>query len=159
MYLLLIRWKRTSDDSWISVLSKKVWILKQDENHLLYKVYDKGFGLTEKPYKNSVKRVSLISDSGNADCIKVSAGKSIKDEFLNPELYSETEKTCNVNEEILKDYFQLHVSTSDLYKQWESNDPHFTSVGSGFSGIRVLRQDPVENVFSFICSSNNNITR
>ncbi|XP_066295624.1 N-glycosylase/DNA lyase-like [Branchiostoma lanceolatum] len=60
---------------------------------------------------------------------------------------------------ILRDYFQLDVKLTDLYEQWCKDDPHFKQVSPNFTGIRMLRQDPVENLFSFICSSNNHISR
>lgn len=60
---------------------------------------------------------------------------------------------------ILRDYFQLDSSLSDLYSHWTSQDANFSLIAAKFCGVRVLRQDPVENLFSFICSSNNNIKR
>ncbi|GAB6021920.1 8-oxoguanine glycosylase ogg1 [Chamberlinius hualienensis] len=62
-------------------------------------------------------------------------------------------------EQLLRDYFQLDTKLTDLYKVWEKADKNFAQISSKFSGVRVLRQDPVETVFSFICSSNNNISR
>ncbi|KAJ3160854.1 8-oxoguanine glycosylase ogg1 [Geranomyces michiganensis] len=59
---------------------------------------------------------------------------------------------------ILFDYFQLGVDLKALYARW-NQDVNFQKKAGTFSGIRVLRQDPTENVFSFICSSNNNISR
>lgn len=59
----------------------------------------------------------------------------------------------------LKDYFQLDVDLVKLYDQWSDRDQVFNKLKSRFSGIRVLRQDPWENLVSFICSSNNNIPR
>ncbi|XP_045145729.1 N-glycosylase/DNA lyase isoform X2 [Echinops telfairi] len=59
----------------------------------------------------------------------------------------------------LRQYFQLDVSLAQLYNHWSSVDPHFQKVAQKFQGVRLLRQDPVECLFSFICSSNNNITR
>ncbi|XP_049622316.1 N-glycosylase/DNA lyase [Suncus etruscus] len=56
-------------------------------------------------------------------------------------------------------YFQLDVSLAQLYHHWSSVDPHFQKVAQKFPGVRLLRQDPVECLFSFICSSNNNISR
>lgn len=62
--------------------------------------------------------------------------------------------------DILKDYFSLHISLADLYTQWSEKDPHFKKIAtSQFEGIRILRQDPWENLCSFICSTNNNIKR
>ncbi|TFK76299.1 DNA glycosylase [Pluteus cervinus] len=61
--------------------------------------------------------------------------------------------------EWLKDYFQLDVDLEILYKDWAGRDEVFASVQNRFAGIRVLRQDPWENLISFICSSNNNIGR
>ncbi|NWR83091.1 OGG1 lyase, partial [Furnarius figulus] len=60
---------------------------------------------------------------------------------------------------ILRDYFQLDVCLPALYRAWEAADPLFREVAKDFPGVRVLRQDPVECLLSFICTSNNHISR
>jgi N-glycosylase/DNA lyase len=62
-------------------------------------------------------------------------------------------------ESLLRDYFQLDINLTSLYESWSLKDPNFKEVSSRFPGVRVLRQDPVENLISFICSSCNNIPR
>jgi N-glycosylase/DNA lyase len=78
----------------------------------------------------------------------------------------------------LRDYFQLEVDLVALYDEWGMRDVVFRGVRERFMGIRMLRQDPWENLVScvsydvlcysnahresslrFICSSNNNISR
>lgn len=78
----------------------------------------------------------------------------------------------------LRDYFQLDIDLMKLYEEWSNRDAVFNKLRSRFSGIRMLRQDPWENLVSsvhshpfsyivlispcptrFICSSNNNISR
>ncbi|XP_057562917.1 N-glycosylase/DNA lyase isoform X2 [Hippopotamus amphibius kiboko] len=59
----------------------------------------------------------------------------------------------------VRQYFQLDVSLAQLYQHWSSVDPHFQEVAQKFQGVRLLQQDPTECLFSFICSSNNNIAR
>eukprot|EP01084_Bolivina_argentea_P010616 19779_1 len=62
-------------------------------------------------------------------------------------------------EAILRDYFQLDTPLAPLYNSWGKADPRTHSIVQRIRGIRVLRQDPVECLISFICSSNNNIAR
>jgi N-glycosylase/DNA lyase len=62
-------------------------------------------------------------------------------------------------EPFLKDYFRLNFSLKDLYCDWSKRDPQFSKLAKPLQGIRLLRQDPTEAFFSFICSSNNNIGR
>lgn len=59
----------------------------------------------------------------------------------------------------LHDYFNLSHSLALLATGWRAADPHFTSVHSHFPGARVLRQDPLECLLCFVCSSNNHISR
>uniref|UniRef100_F1L929 N-glycosylase/DNA lyase n=1 Tax=Ascaris suum TaxID=6253 RepID=F1L929_ASCSU len=73
-------------------------------------------------------------------------------------------KKCNDDDEIaLRNYFQLGISLASLYAQWKKNDENFAKAlkisGPLLEGIRILAQDPIETLFSFICSSNNNIKR
>ncbi|GMH36261.1 hypothetical protein BSKO_04129 [Bryopsis sp. KO-2023] len=60
---------------------------------------------------------------------------------------------------ILRDYFNLDVSLTTLNEFWSEKDERFKAVHPYIPGARVLRQDPVECIFEFICSSNNNISR
>lgn len=61
---------------------------------------------------------------------------------------------------IIEDYLQLNRSDiAPLYSRWSAEDPVFRQALLQHKGVRVLRQDPVETLFAFICSSNNNIAR
>jgi len=59
---------------------------------------------------------------------------------------------------ILHNYFQLTIKLSNLIDQWCKTDQRFEK-NQIPNGIRVLAQEPLENLISFICSSNNNIQR
>src|SRR5271170_2175304 len=52
--------------------------------------------------------------------------------------------------QIIRDYLNLDVKVVNLYKDWGERDPHFQKRTVSFSGVRVLRQDPWENLCSFI---------
>jgi len=48
----------------------------------------------------------------------------------------------------LRDYFQLEVDLVMLYNEWSEKDPVFAKLRRRFEGIRMLRQDPWENLIS-----------
>lgn len=48
----------------------------------------------------------------------------------------------------LRDYFQLDVDLVKLYGEWSEKDPVFSKLRGRFEGIRMLRQDPWENLIS-----------
>ena len=52
--------------------------------------------------------------------------------------------------EWLNDYFQLNTDLVSLYKQWAERDPVFAQFQERFKGIRMLRQDPWENLISSV---------
>lgn len=69
------------------------------------------------------------------------------------------ESQLKEDEKLLSNYFRLDVSLDEMYETWSQKDPNFKEIAMKFYGVRMLRQDPAENIFSFICSSNNNISR
>jgi N-glycosylase/DNA lyase len=74
---------------------------------------------------------------------------------------SSSSTTTNIENEIRK-YFNLDYSMSlpDLHAHFSKCDPKvYARVHSYFPGLRVVRQDPLECLISFICSSNNNVSR
>ncbi|XP_041971960.1 N-glycosylase/DNA lyase isoform X2 [Aricia agestis] len=60
---------------------------------------------------------------------------------------------------VLDNYFRLDCNLNEYYKEWSEKDELFKSACKQFYGIRMLNQEPVENLFSFICSQNNHISR
>lgn len=74
--------------------------------------------------------------------------------------YATVDDGCHhsVLKEHLMKYFRLEVSLEELHsKQWLPNDSRFASFKP--KGVRMLAQEPWETLVSFICSSNNNISR
>jgi len=59
----------------------------------------------------------------------------------------------------IADYFNLSVNLSELSQTWIEADVHFQRLSTALAGARMMRQDPVECLFSFICSQNNHISR
>ncbi|KAK9498282.1 hypothetical protein O3M35_002951 [Rhynocoris fuscipes] len=87
------------------------------------------------------------------------------DNHLEYEVYANESKKSGGRAElsqydgILESYLRLNDDVSKYYEDWSNRDPHFKKVATAYTGIRILNQHPVENIFSFICSSNNNIKR
>ena len=52
--------------------------------------------------------------------------------------------------EWINDYFQLDIDLKELYRAWSKRDPIFSGLQERFSGIRILRQDPWENLISYV---------
>ncbi|NXF48889.1 OGG1 lyase, partial [Oceanites oceanicus] len=144
------RWWESSPGAWTGVLGGRVWTLRQDRDRLWYTVY----GEEEEEEEEDGRPAEAAKPDG-----------------------AETDQ-------ILRDYFQLDVGLPGLYRAWGAADPLFRRVADDFpgevapwgrggrlrhppgvpsqrpaAGVRVLRQDPVECLFSFICTSNNHISR
>eukprot|EP01025_Chloroclados_australasicus_P062864 TRINITY_DN8274_c0_g2_i1.p1 TRINITY_DN8274_c0_g2~~TRINITY_DN8274_c0_g2_i1.p1 ORF type:complete len:372 (-),score=23.84 TRINITY_DN8274_c0_g2_i1:454-1569(-) len=60
---------------------------------------------------------------------------------------------------VLQDYFNLSYKLNDMVQEWMTKDHRFQQIAPLFPGARMLRQDPVECLFSFLCSQNNHILR
>ncbi|XP_072176763.1 N-glycosylase/DNA lyase-like [Diadema setosum] len=173
------RWKEIQPGTWRSVLSGCIWTLKQTDTHILYQVHD--------PREDS-KSPRCMGGSGSGsghpateqtDVQSRSKKRSSGDEPARSKKQRRTELPTVASEsprvsasqdirehphgdrhhDILHDYFQLDVRLAGLYEQWKGADENFSKVSASFPGVRILRQNPVENLVSFICSSNNNISR
>ncbi|KAL1383361.1 hypothetical protein pipiens_013164 [Culex pipiens pipiens] len=134
------RWKPhgTCSDEFVGVFANIVWILKQSKSELLYRI------VGELPYP--------VKDKSAAIRFKVSEPeRSLAGGDL---LYS-----MKYYEQLLRIYFRLDVDLEECYRQWTKCHVHFESSADQFYAVRQLDQDPVENLVSFICSQNNNISR
>lgn len=67
------------------------------------------------------------------------------------------------NEETARDdifeFLNLGISLKEMWDEFRASDERFDRLALYLEGARVLRQDPLECLIQFICSSNNNIQR
>ncbi|XP_075554241.1 8-oxoguanine DNA glycosylase isoform X2 [Dermacentor variabilis] len=132
------RWKKNNHSEWISTFAGRVWCLRQDDDgNIHYRVLNVVNNGLCSPNVNS-PAVSRSRKRKRLESLSISSGE---------------------NEDLLRDYFQLGVDLEGLYTEWCRVDPTFKATAHYLPGIRVLRQEPLEALMAFICSSNNNITR
>ncbi|XP_021855689.1 N-glycosylase/DNA lyase OGG1 isoform X2 [Spinacia oleracea] len=70
----------------------------------------------------------------------------------------------NFNEEedaklALLDFVNVGIRLTDLWADFSASDQKFAELAPHLVGARVLRQDPLECLIQFLCSTNNNIQR
>uniref|UniRef100_A0A182QC32 N-glycosylase/DNA lyase n=1 Tax=Anopheles farauti TaxID=69004 RepID=A0A182QC32_9DIPT len=139
----------------IGVFANIVWILRQTERELQYRI------VGEQPYPNGAnkdvtKALEFDQPNGTVNLaqVRMKVPEPLKygtdGELLYPVAYYE---------QLLRSYFRLDVDLEKLYQQWIKCHDHFANSASKFYAVRQLDQDPVENLFCFICSQNNHITR
>ncbi|KAM4563509.1 N-glycosylase/DNA lyase isoform 1-T2 [Odontesthes bonariensis] len=149
------RWRETAEGHWTGVMRGRVWTLTQTDDTLWYQVYtNQG---EQKEGGDNKRRAGVSLQEGNRAEKKRFKDAPWKDE--EEPLAVTTEQNSDVEADMLRDYFQLHVKLGDLYKEWGAADCHFKQIADIFTGVRMLRQDPTECLFSFICTSNNHISR
>lgn len=156
------RWKphESHDDEFIGVFANIVWILKQTGTELLYKV------VGELPYPNANNRDHVSSPKKQRISIKVTKEDNLAEIRLKvpePDQYAGGGSSLlypqSYYERLLRVYFRLDVDLEQCYQQWNKCHVHFENSAGQFYAVRQLDQDPVENLVSFICSQNNNISR
>lgn len=159
------RWKKTGDCEWTGVFANRVWTLSQNDEYILYRATKcPGLENDEKVPETARKSSSRFQSVAR---VKGNRTKKLMCEVTNSEVHeigdvTETKPKPDDNSlenDLLRKYFRLDVSLKQHYAQWAKKDPHFEKAAEKFTGVRILCQDPVENLFSFICSSNNNIPR
>ncbi|XP_033231112.1 N-glycosylase/DNA lyase [Belonocnema kinseyi] len=75
-------------------------------------------------------------------------------------IYTVHEKLQDTNyEKIVSNYFRFDISLKENLEKWSVVDKNVQKALESVGGVRILNQDIVENLFAFICSSNNNIIR
>lgn len=62
-------------------------------------------------------------------------------------------------EAALREYLMLSHELQPLHTAWAVSDARFAALLPFVRGARILRQDPLECLLSFVCSSNNNVAR
>ncbi|KAK3912058.1 N-glycosylase/DNA lyase [Frankliniella fusca] len=132
------RWHKNEDGEWTGVFAQRIWTLKQTDDNILYQVQ---YAVTSNAKESKTAKRQKAVESHKKNESRTRNGNSVDDE------------------KILRNYFRLDTPLDELYSKWSEKDPNFKEIAAKFYGVRMLRQHPVENIFSFICSSNNNISR
>ncbi|KPP78036.1 N-glycosylase/DNA lyase-like [Scleropages formosus] len=148
-------WRETSNGHWTGVMGGRVWTLTQTDDALWYHTYgSQGCPSTEDKRKRrgGAEPAQLAKRSKPMVAVK-------EERDCDQDLGVVNSKWDGSEEKVLRDYFQLNVPLGELYREWASVDHHFKDIANMFTGVRMLRQDPTECLFSFICTSNNHISR
>ena len=60
---------------------------------------------------------------------------------------------------VLLQFFYVFLGLNEKYEIPKSDDHFLKVLETNGTGIRLLKQEKIETLFAFICSSNNNIKR
>ena len=112
-----------------------MWTLTQTDDTLWYHVYTNQDKQKDGGDKKKRAGVPLQEEKRTANRFKDAQRK-----LEELPLVVNAEQKSDVDAEMLRDYFQLHVNLSDLYKNWGAADGHFTQIADVFTGQQIVDQ-------------------
>ena len=121
---------------WIGLIDQFVYILKELENDTEYSVLNADNSSSINATNVLYNYLNISAKNNQPSNTKLLPDIDISVSTLLPE-----------------------ISLTSLYPQWCHKDVHMTKAAAKCPGVRVFNQDVFECLISFICSSNNNITR
>ena len=150
------RWKKSpSTGHWSCALNGRIVTLNQDDTHLHYCAhFPISSPSTSTPTSRMTSRRKAPAKTPLTPPPSTPASQASNDQDTpsNPEEFDDTAH-------LLHSYLNLTPNLTSLYQTWSAADPNFARKAPLFTGIRILRQSAWEALVSFICSSNNNISR
>ena len=159
------RWRKTTEGDYVGVIGQRVVSMRQEEDDVLYRVHCRpteasvsaggggggggGFGV------EGIVGVEIRAGAGAG----AGAGAEGDVSMAMATVMADAAAAARRDAEAVADYFNLDVSLEALSVEWAAADDRFKKLEPFLPGCRMLRQDPAECLFSFICSSNNHISR
>jgi N-glycosylase/DNA lyase len=144
-----------ADEQYVGVMANIVWLLKQSESFLHYKIVGElaypSAAINDEGPPSKKKKNKPPVDTSIIVRLKVPEPTTFSS---NNNLYPDT-----YYQQLLNNYFRLDINLENYYEDWIKAHNHFKTMSSQFYAVRMLDQDPVENLISFICSQNNHISR
>lgn len=135
----VFRWVDNGDEQFIGIFANILWKLNASNTELHYEV------IGELPYPEPAD-INVVRMKIKKEKLSKKKGKLIYED--------------RYYENLLKAYFRTEVDLKNEYSKWKMAHKHFaTNIEDTENLIVSLDQDVVENIFSFICSQNNNISR
>jgi 3-methyladenine DNA glycosylase/8-oxoguanine DNA glycosylase len=148
------------NNEYFYVLKGTLISLKSEESGIYFKIHA---GLKEHIHDSMVheqiqptKLIETDENTENKRTLNVNAQGGVK-AFKKQKILTENSTTSKLKSDLIN-YFNLEINQDDLIKDW-SKDEVFRNKTKNFTKARMLNQDPVETIFQFICSQNNNIKR
>ena len=143
------------------MICKGLWTLHQDDDFLYCTLHNSLTAVKDAKHhheEDSLSAKKLKSSSKLKSSLKKPSKRKLSPNATS-DINADADETHASLSNIIKSYFRLDMNLQNLYSDWSRKDTHFARVCEKFPGVRMLDQPPLENVFSFICSSNNNIAR
>lgn len=154
-------WKKAANGVWSNVIRRQLYSLYQSPECIWWCtgshddfIYDEK---NSSEYDANSGKGVLLTDPANETTLE--SENSIADMGEKESDADDKDFAFKESEQVLRKYLALDIDLESLYARWSDADPHFAKIAKSFVGIRMLQQDPTENLFSFICSSNNHISR
>ncbi|CRG99382.1 N-glycosylase/DNA lyase, putative [Plasmodium relictum] len=116
-------------NTYIGLINNKIFLFKETENNILYQCL----------YDN---KINLLRKRINMKTLN---------HFNNDR--------DNKYEKELQDFFNLQFPLEKNIETWKKKDKRMNEISDKIRGLRILKADPIESFFAFICSTNNNIPR